>query len=476
MEWLLLGVSVVLVLLCGIFAAAEYSFVAVDRAAVERAANQGDRSAQGVRTALRSLSTQLSGAQVGVTLTNLAIGFLAEPAIARLLRGPLTAAGVPEGAVPGISVTLGLVLATVATMLFGELVPKKIGIAVPLRTARMTQGFMRAFTTVVRPLIHVLNGSANGIVRMLGVEPQEELRSPRSSDELASLATRSADVGTLDTETAHLVKRSVAFGPRTAGEIMTPRLRMAVLDVNDPVSDAIELSASTGFSKFPVTKNGIDNIVGSMHVKQAVAVPRSERSATRVREVMVPATVVPESLKLDPLLSLLREEGFQMAIVSDEYGGTAGVVTLEDVVEEIVGEIADEHDRSTANLRQRPDDSWVISGLMRPDEVRDQTGVELPEDEAYDTVAGLLVQRLGRIAQKGDSVAIALPVVTPDDPDEEPVEEYALLHVERMDGLRVDRISLRRLTADQAQGLAGGPPLPADAPPLDVPRGDGDRP
>ena len=445
MEWLLLGISVALVLACGVFGAAEYSFVAVDRSAVEKAASEGDRQAQGVRTALRSLSTQLSGAQVGVTLTNLVIGFLAEPAIAKLLETPLSSLGVPDSAVPGIAVTLGLVLATIATMIFGELVPKKLGIAIPFAVARRTQGFMRGFTTVMTWPIKVLNGSANALVRALGVEPQEELRSARSSDELASLANRSASEGTLDTETAHLVQRSVAFGPRTAGEIMTPRVQMACVDATDPVSDVIELSGSTGFSKFPVIKGTSDNVVGSIHVKQAVAVPRSERAHTLVREVMVDATVVPESLRLDPLLSLLRGEGFQMAIVSDEYGGTAGVVTLEDVVEEIVGEISDEHDRFGARLRQRPDGSWIVSGLLRPDEVADATGLLLPEDEAYDTVAGLLVRELGRIPARGDEVIVPLPVVLPDDDDEEPVHEHAVLRVERMDGLRVDRISIRRL-------------------------------
>ena len=154
---------------------------------------------------------------------------------------------------------------------------------------------------------------------------------------------------------------------------------------------------------------------------------------------MVEATVVPESLRLDPLLSLLRGEGFQMAIVSDEYGGTAGVVTLEDVVEEIVGDIADEHDRYGSRLRQRPDGAWIVSGLLRPDEVRDATGLDLPEDEAYDTVAGLLVRELGRIPERGDQVLVPLPVVIPDDDDEEPVQEHVLMRVERMDGLRVDR-------------------------------------
>ena len=453
MEWVLLAVSVGLMLTCGLFGAAEYSLVTVDRAAVERAAAAGDKAAEGVRAALRTLSTQLSGAQIGVTLTNLIIGFLAEPAIATLIDGPLESTGLPERWVPGVAVTIGLVLATIATMLFGELVPKKIALAAPLATARATQRFQRTFTKAMKGPIRVLNGSANAVVRLFGIQPQEELRSARSSDELASLAGRSASEGKLDTETAHLVQRSVAFGPRTAAEIMTPRVQMACVDSNDPVSEIIELSSATGFSKFPVIKGSSDHVVGSVHVKQAVAVPRSERGSTQVREVMVEATVVPESLRLDPLLQLLRTEGFQMAIVSDEYGGTAGVVTLEDVVEEIVGDIADEHDRYGSRLRQRPDGSWLVSGLLRPDEVRDATGMALPVHEDYDTVAGLLVRILGRIPARGDSVVLPLPVVIPDDDDEAPIKEFAQLRVMRMDGLRVDRLTLRKLEdADDETG------------------------
>ena len=454
MEWVLLGISAALVVGCGLFVAAEFALVTVDRAEVQRAAEAGDHRAQGVSSALRSLSTQLSGAQVGITITNLAIGFLAEPAIAELIRPVLRAVDLPEGAVTPVALTLAMVLATFATMIFGELVPKNVAIALPLATAKATQGAQRGFTAVMRWPIRMLNGSANAVVRALGVEPQEELRSARSSDELSSLAARSASEGTLDQETAHLVQKSIAFGPRTAGEIMTPRLRMAVIDANDPVSDLIELSAATGFSKFPVVKGSSDNIVGSIHVKQAVAVPRAERAHTTVRSVMVKATVVPESLRLDPLLSLLRGEGFQMAIVSDEYGGTAGIVTLEDVVEEIVGDIADEHDRSGSRWRQRPDGSWIVSGLLRPDEVLDATGVQLPEDESYDTVAGLLVKEIGRIPQRGDIALVPLPVVQPEDDDEEPAVEFAQLRVERMDGRRVDRISIRRMSSDEAS--AGG--------------------
>lgn len=452
MEWLLLAISVGLVLACGGFVAAEFSLVTVDRSEVDRAAESGDAAAVGVQRAMRELSTQLSGAQVGITLTNLAIGLLAEPAISRLIETPLTSVGVPEGAVAPTAVALGLTISTLATMVFGELVPKNIAIALPLQTAKVTQRFQRGFTAAMKYPIKLLNGSANSLVRALGVEPQEELRSARSVEELASLAGRSASEGTLDSETAHLVQRSLAFGPRTAGEIMTPRVQMACVDATDPVSEVIDLSSATGFSKFPVVKGSSDNVVGSVHVKQAVAVARSERDDTRVREVMVEATVVPESLRLDPLLSLLRGEGFQMAIVSDEYGGTAGVVTLEDVVEEIVGDIADEHDRYGSRMRQRPDGSWILSGLLRPDEVADTTGLKLPEDETYDTVAGLLVAELGRMPVRGDRVLVPLPTIIPEDDDEEPVQEHALMQVERMDGLRVDRISIRRPAPEPGEG------------------------
>ncbi len=462
MEWLLLGIAVLLALLCGLFVAAEFSFVTVDRNDVARAAAAGDAGAAGVQTALRTLSTQLSSAQVGITLTNLVIGFLAEPAISVLIRGPLLDLGIPSGSVNPLSLTIGLITATVFTMVFGELVPKNLAIALPMETAKATQRFQRGFTMINAWPIRILNGSANAVVRLLGVEPQEELRSARSSEELVSLAIRSATEGTLDSDTAELVERSVAFGPRTAGEIMTPRMRMATVDIGDPVHEIIELSGTTGFSKFPVTKGSTDNVVGSVHVKQAVAVPRAERGSVLAREIMVPATVVPESLRLDPLLALLRGEGFQMAIVSDEYGGTAGVVTLEDVVEEIVGDIADEHDRHGSRLRQRPDGSWIVSGLLRPDEVEDATGLELPENDDYDTVAGLLVRELGRIPQRGDQVRIPLPVEPPEDEDDEPHQEHCLLRVERMDGLRVDRISLRHLIDDEpTSGPTSGPSIGA---------------
>ncbi len=440
-EALLLVASLALVLACGVFVAAEFAFVTVDRAAVERDATEGNRAAQGVQTALRSLSTQLSGAQVGITVTNLAIGFLAEPAIAQLIRDPLEGIGLPPSTVPAVSVAIGLVLATAFTMVFGELVPKNLAIARPMGTAKATQALQRGFTTAMHFPIRVLNGSANAIVRRLGIEPQEELRSARTSAELASLIRRSAKQGTLDTETADLMERSVTFGRRTAGEIMTPRVHMDSVDANAPVGAVIELARATGHSRFPVVSGENDNVVGAVHVKNAVAVDFDERSTRRVRSIMVEATVVPETLRLDPLLELLRNEGFQMALVVDEYGGTAGVVTLEDVVEEIVGDIADEHDPLGSRVRRRRDGAWSVSGLLRPDEVASATGVTLPEHDDYDTVAGLFLQTLGRMPEPGDQVVVPLPVHLDEDGEPLPAEE-AVIVVERLDGLRIDRLAL----------------------------------
>jgi CBS domain containing-hemolysin-like protein len=308
---------------------------------------------------------------------------------------------------------------------------------------------MRGFTALSRGPIWALNGSANLIVRRLGIEPQEELRSARSPAELQSLIQRSADRGTLDAETAELMDRSVEFGSRTAGEIMTPRVRIHSLDSTDRAIAIIELARQTGHSRFPVLGEG-DEVVGTVHVKHAVALPVHERTTTRVRHIMVPPIVVPDSLRLDPLLALLRGEGFQLAVVLDEYGGHAGIVTLEDVVEEIVGDIADEHDRLGSRALRRRDGSWSLSGLLRPDEIEDETGVELPEHEDYDTVAGLVLRVLGRLPMAGDVAHVVLPA----DQENPGTTRTARLHVERMDGRRIDRIrlSVEETSPDDIEG------------------------
>jgi len=451
-EWLLLALSLFLIAACGVFVAAEFAFVTVDRTKVEQAVAAGEPGAVGVQAALRSLSTQLSGAQVGITVTNLAIGYLAEPAIAELIDDPLARLGTPPGALHPVAVGIALTLSTALTMIFGELVPKNLAIARPMETARATQWFQRGFTAAMAKPIRLLNGSANAIVRRLGIEPQEELRSARSSTELASLIQRSAHLGTLDVETAELMEKSVEFGTRTAGEIMTPRVRTTSVEDHDRASVVIDLARQTGHSRFPVL-DGEDAVVGTVHVKHAVALPVHERATTRIKHIMAKPIVVPDSLRLDPLLQILREDGFQMAIVLDEYGGQAGIVTLEDVIEEIVGDIADEHDRLGARARQRRDGTWSLSGLLRPDEVVDLTGIELPGHEDYDTIAGLVLRTLGRVPETEDVAEV--PVPDRSDPEEHR-EQLAILTVLHMDGLRIDRVGLQLLDGKSDETVQRG--------------------
>ncbi|KAA1379685.1 hemolysin family protein [Aeromicrobium fastidiosum] len=441
-EWLLLATSLLLMLACGVFVAAEFSFVTVDRATIERDAAAGDKGAQGTLIALRSLSTQLSGAQLGITITNLAIGYLAEPAIGNLLRDPLSSAGLEGGAVRGVAYGIALVVSTVVTMLVGELVPKNFALALPQRTAALTQLPQRIFTRAMAWPIRLLNGMANSILRMLGVEPQEELRSARSPVELRSLVLRSAVEGAIDDETADLVARSIAFGDRTAADVRTPRVRVHFLEGRSTALDVIEAARQTGHSRFPVIGRTPDDVLGIVHVKRAVGVPVDRRRSVRVTELIDPATTVPDSIELDPLLLVLRDQGMQMAIVVDEYGGTDGVVTLEDLVEEIVGDIADEHDRLSARSRHRRDGTWSLSGLLRPDEVEEQTGVALPESENYETIAGLVHAELGRIAVRGDVVTLELDRGAGGDDDDSAEPLVVALTVDRMEGRRIDRVSL----------------------------------
>lgn len=401
---LLLAAAFVLILANGFFVAAEFGLVTVEKQAAERAAAEGDRRARTVVGALRELSFQLSGTQLGITITSLVVGMLAEPALADLLGAPLTAVGLPHGAVPGIAVVIGMLLASAVQMVIGELVPKNWAVSKPLTVARFVAGPQAAFSRFFRPVIALLNTVANRLVRALGVEPTDELASARTPGELVSLARHSAQAGAIEQDTADLFVRTLSLGGLTAENVMTPRVRVSALQSSATAEDVLNLTRATGLSRFPVYHTRIDEIVGMVHLKDALAVPARERLRTAVGRIAVPPLLVPETLPVQSLLERLRSEQ-PIAVVVDEYGGTAGVVTLEDIIEELVGEVRDEHDHVLLpELSQAPAEdgcpAWDADGGCRVDTLR-RIGLTAP-DGPYETVAGLVAHVLGRIPAPGD--------------------------------------------------------------------------
>lgn len=411
MDVLLTVLGVLLVILLtvgtGLAVSAEFALTALDRSTVESNVQRvGDRRSKTLLRAHRNLSFQLSGAQVAITLTTLVTGYVAEPLLGRLVRPVLTGIGVSSSVIPGASLAVTLVLATTLSMVIGEMAPKNLAVTHPLHTARAVVGYHSRFSALFRWLITLMNNSANWAVRKLGVEPQEELRSARSPQELGSIVRTSAQTGTLHTSTAQLLDRSLRFGDRTAGEVMTARVQMEALHVEDTISELVAQSRRTGLSRFPVYDEDLDDIQGATHVKQAFTVPASRRDTTRIGTLMRPMPTVPESLPGDALLDRLRASRFQLVLVVDEYGGTAGLSTLEDVVEEIIGDVRDEHDqREQPAARQVGPDSWIVSGQLRDDEVLEITGFRMPEGD-YETIAGLILERHGRIPEIGDSIDV----------------------------------------------------------------------
>lgn len=379
------------------YVAGEFGLVAASRTRIARLAEEGDEGARRVRRALSRLSFHLSGAQFGITVSSLVLGFIAEPAIADVID-PLL--GQPVG--PRGRIAIALALAIVFQMVFGELVPKNVAIARPVRTALRVGPPMAAANLAVAPLIRLLNAGANRTVRLLGIQPREELAAVRSLHELELMIEASAEEGDLDPAEAELLARSIDFGRKLAAEVMTPRPLMESVATDSTVAELAERAGATGRSRFPVLGGDGDHVEGIAHVKDVFGIPPEARPDTPVTAILRPATVVPESQPLDVLLRTLRAANAQMAVVVDEHGGTAGVVTLEDLVEEIVGQIADEYD----DERPVPPvtaEAGVLPGSAHRFEVEEATGLLLPEGR-YETLAGFLLAHLGRIPRPGSRV------------------------------------------------------------------------
>jgi CBS domain containing-hemolysin-like protein len=425
-EWLMVAVGLLLTVGTGLFVASEFALVNLDRNDLETRRDRGEVRLDPTIAALRITSTHLSSAQLGITLTTLLTGFTFEPAISALLSAPLSALGVSAMAVDVIGAVAGIAIATVFSMVVGELVPKSFALALPLATAKRVIPFQTLFTAVFKPVVLLFNRSSNAIVRLLGVEPKEELSGARSAEELSSLVRRSALEGRLDQDHATLLGRTLRFSDHSAADVMTPRVQMAKLSATDTAETVLATSQSSGFSRFPVIGDGVDDIVGVVHVKWAFALPPEQRAQVLVADLQVDPLRVPESMGVDTLLGLLRRGSLQLAVVTDEYGGTAGLVTLEDLVEELVGDLQDEYDRNRPRLLGQGDE-WLLDGALRPDELAERTGISVPESDEYETLAGFVADQLDRLPEVGDEVQIS----------------QGLLRVEQLDGRRVDRLRYR---------------------------------
>lgn len=428
----MLALGLALTIGTGLFVASEFSLINLERSDLEARRDRGERGLSNTIKALKRTSTHLSGAQLGITLTTMLTGFLAEPALTTLLEPAFASLSVDESAKHMLAVALGMLIATIFSTLIGELVPKKLALTLPLEVNKAVVLFQLAFTWLTGWMLFALNGTGNAIVRLMGIEPKEELSSSRTAEELMSLVRRSASLGALDAQTATLLTKTLALSQLVAADVMTPRPRMHSVDASASATDVIALCNKTGHSRFPVTDGSSDDVIGVVHVKQAASVPREKRADVPAIALMVEPLRVPETMRLETLMVELRAKGLQLAIVIDEYGGTAGIATLEDLVEELVGELADEHDRAKSGVTRGANSSVLFPGMIRPDELQEMA-ILVPSKASYETVAGFIMSSVGRVPLVGDEVAI----------------ENGTLRVERMDGRRIDRVRFTPLSAEE---------------------------
>jgi CBS domain containing-hemolysin-like protein len=396
-------VFAVLVLATAYFVAAEFAFVATGRHRLEERAREGDRRATHALAVQRRLSFMLSGAQLGITVTSLLLGVMVEPTLARALRPLLEAIGINPVAVPGIAVVLALLIATSIAMVFGELAPKNLAIGEPervaLRLARPTRFVLR----VAAPVIALFDNASNGLLRLIGIEPAEELDQAVTAEELEVIIAESGRVGSLTASQTGLLQRVLDFRALRAGEVLVPRPSVVTITAKATCAELAELARTSGLSRFPVIGDDLDDVQGVVVAKDVLGVPHERRATESVHTLLTPPLAVPESALLSPLLSDLREAHSQLALVVDEYGGVTGIVTLEDIVEELVGDIRDEYDRAPPAVRTLRDGSYLVPGSWRLDECARDTGVFLPEGD-YETLSGLVMARLGRVPRVGDQV------------------------------------------------------------------------
>ena len=425
----------VLILGNGFFVALEFALVACDRKKLEALADDGSFSARAAVAAHKRLSFHLSGAQLGITVTSLILGFLAdslvEPRIAPLLAPVPVVSGATGSAI------IALAVVAVSQMMLGELIPKGIAVGRPEGTSQALAPIAVVLHGAFSPVIRLFNGAANWIIRhWFGLEPTEELADLRSLEDLEFLIRTSGDEGAIKPDELALLTRTLRFGDKSAAEALTPRVHIDAIESTVSVDELLVRARDFPHSKLPVYRNDLDDIVGVVNVSNAFTVAAADRASTSVTTLMSEPLVVPETRDLIDIIDDFRTSQSQLAIVIDEHGGTAGLLSLEDVLEEIVGEIDDEYDETTALTVGVGQGVYLLAGTLHLDEVEEACGLELSEGE-YETLAGYMLAEFGRIPEIGDQVAV----------------ETWRLQVTEMDRLRIASVrATKRIEQKPAEG------------------------
>jgi len=399
-----LFIALLLLLANAFFVAAEFGLIAARRSKIQQLAEEGHSRARVALRAVRELSFMLAGAQLGITMASLGLGAIAEPAVAHLVEGALGSfIALPEGLLHSVSFVIALTIVVFFHMVIGEMAPKNVAIAEPEKTALWLAIPFRAYVILFKPFIRFLNLVANAGVRVLGVEPQDELRSVHSVKEISVLISDAAKGGMMDEFEHDLLAGAVAFGERDAASVMVPRTEMTAFPSSITPIELEGAVLATGHSRFPIYGESLDNMLGFFHAKDLLRVPPADLEEPLRRDLIREFLVVPESRKLHPLLLDMRRQRTHFALVIDEHGGTSGVVTLEDLLEELVGDILDEYDVGETDLKKLAGDRHLMPGTVRIDEAEARLGISLPEGP-YETIAGFLMDRLGRIPKRRDVV------------------------------------------------------------------------
>ena len=403
MSWWAIVTAIVLLIANGMFVGAEFALIAARSSKMERLADGGDRRARVALASARELSFMLSAAQLGITMASLGLGYVAEPALAHLLEELFHGLHVPTGLSHTLAFGVALLIVSFFHMVFGEMAPKNIAITAPERTALWLAFPFRAYAVAFKPFIWFFNSIGNAGTRLFGIEPQDERSDVHTASEIGMIITESAKGGMLDRFEHRLLAGAASFGERDAGSAMVPRTELVAVPADISSAEMEGVVVASGHTRIPVYETDLDHILGFFHSKDLLKIPESRYEQPIPRSSIRPMLVVPESKKLHPLLLEMRRERKHVTLVVEEHGGTAGVVTMEDLLEELVGEIRDEYDMTELGVEQLGERRFIVPGSIRIDEVKDRLDIELPEGE-YETVAGFLMDQLGRIPRRRDTV------------------------------------------------------------------------